>query len=80
MSLHLIETLEAELKELAQEAAKDASVVVQFSAGGWGRIKAALRKARAEWDEKNTPAPAPAAEAAEPDGGTPSTEGGDHVA
>jgi hypothetical protein len=48
MSLHLVETLEAALAGLAQEVHKDASVMVQFAAGDWYKIREALGLARAE--------------------------------
>jgi len=59
MSRHLIETLESALAGLAQEVHKDASVLVQFAAGDWHKIKEALRLARAALDQPATP-PKPA--------------------
>ena len=65
MSLHLIETLESACKNIAQEFDKDASVLVQFAAGDWAKIKDALKAARAKWDE-DTAAQAAATAPAEP--------------
>lgn len=55
MSLHLIETMEAALEGLAQEVTKDASVMVQFAAGDWAKIRAAVSSARAAHDAANVP-------------------------
>lgn len=56
MSIKLIETLEAAISNLAQEARDtfmhDASVLVQFAAGDWEKIKEALKGARTELDAK----------------------------
>jgi hypothetical protein len=46
MSVKLIETLEAAMSGLAQEFDRDASVMVQFAAGDWAKIKAALKEAK----------------------------------
>jgi hypothetical protein len=46
MSAKLVETLEAAMAGLAQEFDRDASVMVQFAAGDWVKIKAALKEAK----------------------------------
>lgn len=53
--IKLIETLEAALSNLVQEIPAEASVLVQFAAGDWARIKESIAAARAEWDATATP-------------------------
>ena len=52
MTIHLLETMEGALSKLVREAeAKiegEASVLVQFAAGDWAKIKAAVIGARAK--------------------------------
>lgn len=77
----LLETLEAEFKDVVQEFDKDASVMVQLAAGGLHRIREAIKAERAAL----APAPAPveippaAVPSDAPPAGAPS-EGEPHVA
>ncbi len=48
MTARLIEAVEKALSRLAQEVHKDASVVVQYAAGDWHELKAALGEAKGE--------------------------------
>lgn len=48
MSDRLIQAVETALSRLAQEVHKDASVVVQYAAGDWHELKAALGEAKGE--------------------------------
>jgi hypothetical protein len=43
----LLETLEAALAGVVGEHPRDASVMVQFAAGDWAKIKEAMREERA---------------------------------
>lgn len=88
MSRQLIETLESALANLAQEASKDASVMVQFAAGDWAKIKASLAAARVALDAPlpGPPVAAPAAEQvlaaaadAEPSSPTPAAADPDDI-
>src|SRR5580692_9669920 len=71
MSIQLIEALEKALHGdpgPVQEVYKDASVLVQFSAGDWYALKMALKSDRAAYDAAHkgaTPTPEPDASAAE---------------
>lgn len=47
MSLNLIAAVESVLSNLTQEVHKEASVLVQFAAGDWHKLKAALAEAKA---------------------------------
>lgn len=56
MSQHLVEVLEAALANLPRKEADlnvgdTASVVVQFGAGDWAAVRAALKRARSELDD-----------------------------
>jgi hypothetical protein len=61
--MNLLETLEVALAGVVGEHPRDASVMVQFAAGDWAKIKEAMREERAAI------APAPTlADVAEPEG------------
>ena len=51
--LRLVEAVETALGQLAQEVHKDASVVVQFAAGDWAKLKEAVKAARASLSEES---------------------------
>lgn len=67
--MSLLETLEAALAGVVGEHPRDASVMVQFAAGDWAKIREAVKAERAAL----APVPTLAEVVAEP-------EGGDHVA
>ena len=68
MSLDLINAVESAVSTVVQEFDKDASVMVQFAAGEWAKLKEELAKAKAVFESAPEvvpapePAPAPAAE------------------
>ena len=63
MTNRLIASLERALSALAQEVDKGASVLVQYAAGDWAELKAALTEAKesavAPVDPTSTPPPEP---------------------
>lgn len=46
MSLNLVQAVEEVLAHLDQEVHREASVLVQFAAGDWHKLKAALAEAK----------------------------------
>jgi hypothetical protein len=57
---NLIAVVEAALAQVEERVHKDASVMVQFAAGDWVKIKEAVAAARAELDAYEKPAEVPA--------------------
>jgi 1-aminocyclopropane-1-carboxylate deaminase/D-cysteine desulfhydrase-like pyridoxal-dependent ACC family enzyme len=50
MSLDLIKAVESAVSTVVQEFDKDASVMVQFAAGEWAKLKEELAKAKAAFE------------------------------
>lgn len=57
---NLIAVVEAALAQVEERVHKDASVMVQFAAGDWAKMKEAVAAARAELDARQQSAEVPA--------------------
>jgi len=64
MSSDLLAAVKSAVSSVVQEFDKDASVMVQFAAGEWAKIKEELAKAEAEYVEPAVSEPVPPVEPA----------------